>query len=152
MLMITGQCGYSPTKRWNWALSHAFPQHHPPTAQKNELKHWRHGAPLRRQLRSAPNGAGIDGRFHAHPAYPNLRKERATRACGEGPRREKSPTFWVVHARRVWRKLHCLNPSPTAYPGVPTEGGHKRWDQRLRVFLVLTLVSIGADVPCLRGE
>jgi hypothetical protein len=60
--------------------------------------------------------------------------------------------FWVVHARRVWRKLQCLNPSPTAYPGAPTEGGHQRWDQRLRVFLVLTLVSIDADVPFLRGE
>jgi Winged helix-turn helix len=91
-------------------LTH-FPQHHPPTAQKNELKPWQHGAPLRRQLRSAPNGAGTDGRFHAYPAYPNLRKERATRACGEGPRRRKSLIFRVVHARRVWRKLYCLNPS-----------------------------------------
>jgi hypothetical protein len=29
------------------------------------------------------------------------------------PRRRKSPLLWVVRARRVWRKLDCLNPSPT---------------------------------------
>ena len=28
------------------------------------------------------------------------------------PRRRKPPVLWVVSARRVWRMLHCVNPSP----------------------------------------
>ena len=35
------------------------------------------------------------------------------------PRRRKSPLLWVVWARRVWRKLDCLNPSPTGFSGDP---------------------------------
>src|SRR5258708_13275051 len=45
---------------------------------------WPRGAPLRRQMLSAPNGAGTDGASHAYPAYPDLRKERATRECQDG--------------------------------------------------------------------
>ena len=43
------------------------------------------------------------------------------------PRRRKSSILWVVSARCVWLKLHCLNPSPTGLFDAP----NGRWLQTL---------------------
>lgn len=66
------------------------------------------------------------------------------------PRKRESPLLWVVRARRVWRKLDCLNPSPIGFSGDPNGrwlltlgpaarlitgiGGptHRRWRTRSR--------------------
>ena len=45
---------------------------------------WSCSAPHQRQILSVPNGIGTDGRFHAHLAYPDPRKRKATIACEDG--------------------------------------------------------------------
>jgi hypothetical protein len=77
--------------------------------------------------------------FHAHLAYPDPRKRRATRACEDGHVGGSHRSCeWRV-ARRVWRMLHCVNPSPAGLSGDP----NGRW--------LLTLGPAPKVVKCRYG-
>src|SRR5947209_13998224 len=67
----------------------------------------------------------MEGSMHA--PLTRTPKGEGDQSMWRQPCRRKSPILWVVSARRVWLKLHCLNPSPAGL----TRDPNGRWLQTL---------------------